>query len=99
MLEGGDPLGQENKELGSQSSPGASSALQHGGVATPKSLHTVKYLHSTATELQSSSKVLRRFLFYAFFFFLPPPPPAPGPVLSKTLTFVREIVLLYPNIE
>ena len=29
----------------------------------------------------------------------PPPPPAPGPVLSKTLMFVREIVLLYPNIE
>ena len=86
MLEGGDPLGQENKELGSQSSPGASSALQHGGVATPKSLHTVKYLHSTATELQSSSKLLRRFIFYAIFFFPPPPPPpCPWPSVKQNI--------------
>ena len=27
------------------------------------------------------------------------PPPAPGPMLIKTLMFVRVIVLLYPNIE
>ena len=31
--------------------------------------------------------------------FLSPPPPAPGPMLIKTLMFVRVIVLLYPNIE
>ena len=34
--------------------------------------------------------------FNIFFFFLPP---APGPMLIKTLMFVRIIVLLYPNIE
>ena len=35
--------------------------------------------------------------FYLFFSFLPSP--APGPMLIKTLMFVRVIVLLYPNIE
>ena len=34
--------------------------------------------------------------FYLFFSFLPPPP---GPMLSKTLMFVRVTVPLYPNIE
>ena len=29
----------------------------------------------------------------------PSPPPTPGPMLIKTLMFVRVIVLLYPNIE
>ena len=47
-------------------------------------------------ELQSSSKVLGRLLFLPLFFL---PPIARGPMLSKTLMFVRVIVLLYPNIE
>ena len=46
--------------------------------------------------LQSSSKVLGRLPFLPLLFL---PPPAPGPMLIKTLMFVRVIVLLYPNIE
>ena len=46
--------------------------------------------------LQSSSKVLGRLPFLPLLFL---PPPAPGPMLIKTLIFVRVIVLLYPNIE
>ena len=34
--------------------------------------------------------------FFTFFFLSPP---APGPMLSKTLMFVRVIVLLHPNIR
>ena len=47
--------------------------------------------------LQSSSKVLRRLPFLPLLFL---PPSAPGPMLIKTLMFVRVIiiVLLYPNI-
>ena len=45
---------------------------------------------------QSSSKVLGRLPFLPLLFL---PPPAPGPMLIKTLMFVRVIVLLYPNIE
>ena len=47
-------------------------------------------------KLQSSSKVLGRLPFLPLLFL---PPPAPGPMLIKTLMFVRVIVLLYPNIE
>ena len=46
--------------------------------------------------LQSSSKVLWRLPFLPLLFL---PPPTPGPMLIKTLMFVRAIVLLYPNIE
>ena len=46
--------------------------------------------------LQSPSKVLGRMPFLPLLFL---PPPAPGPMLIKTLMFVRVIVLLYPNIE
>ena len=52
------------------------------------------------TYLQSSSKVLGRLPFLPLLFLPPPtPPPAPGPMLVKTLMFVRATVLLYPNIE
>ena len=44
----------------------------------------------------SSTKVLGRLPFLPLLFL---PPPAPGPMLIKTLMFVRVIVLLYPNIE
>ena len=46
--------------------------------------------------LQSSSKVLGRLPFLPLLFL---PSPAPGPMLIKTLIFVRVIFLLYPNIE
>ena len=48
------------------------------------------------SKLQSSSKVLGRLPFLPLLFL---PPPAPGPMLIKTLMFVRVILLLYPNIE
>ena len=51
---------------------------------------------SRVLKLQSSSKVLGRLPFLPLLFL---PPPAPGPMLIKTLMFVRVIVLLYPNIE
>ena len=47
-------------------------------------------------KLQSSSEVLGRLPFLPLLFL---PPPAPGPMLIKTLMFVRVIVLLYLNIE
>ena len=50
----------------------------------------------TKAKLQSSSKVLERLPVLSLLFL---PPPAPGPMLIKTLMFVRVIVLLYPNIE
>ena len=49
---------------------------------------------SRVLKLQSSSKVLGRLPFLPLLFL---PPPAPGPMLIKTLMFVRVIVLLYPN--
>ena len=47
-------------------------------------------------QLQSSSKVLGRMPFLPLLFL---PPPTPGPMLIKTLMFVRAIVLFYLNIE
>ena len=47
-------------------------------------------------DLQSSSKVLGRLPFLPLLFL---PPPAPGPMLIKTLMFVRVIALLYPKVE
>ena len=41
-------------------------------------------------------KSLGKVAFLTFFFL---PLPVPDPLLSKTLLFVRLIVLLYPNIE
>ena len=38
--------------------------------------------------------MLERLPFLALLFL---PPPAPGPILIKTLMFVRVIVVLYPN--
>jgi len=55
-----------------------------------------KFLGRRNQNLQSSSKVLGRLPFLPLLFL---PPAAPGPMLIKTLMFVRVIVLLYPNIE
>ena len=51
---------------------------------------------STVLKLHSSSKVLGRLPFLPLLFL---PAPAPGPMLIKTLMFIRVIVLLYSNIE
>ena len=51
---------------------------------------------SRVLKLQSSSKVLGRLPFLPLLFL---PAPALGPVLIKTLLFIRVIVLLYSNIE
>ena len=59
------------------------------------SFHGLRW-EGVAYKLQSSSKVLGKLPVLPLFF---RPPPAPGPMLIKTLMFVRVIVLLYPNIE